>query len=107
MDEERIRLRAYSIWESEGHPEGRHDAHWEQARRELEAEDAAPAWTGEGAGSGTGGEAAAGGPDTLHPSGRNAGGLRPAAEAMGNVEGGSARETGGGAGGDRQGMREG
>ncbi|HYH23661.1 MAG TPA: DUF2934 domain-containing protein [Azospirillum sp.] len=45
MDEERIRRRAHEIWEREGCPEGRGDAHWEQARRELEGEEevAAPA----------------------------------------------------------------
>lgn len=45
MDEERIRRRAHEIWEREGCPEGRQDAHWEQARRELEGEEesAAPA----------------------------------------------------------------
>ena len=34
-DEEEIRRKAYSIWEREGRPEGRHDSHWEQARREA------------------------------------------------------------------------
>jgi hypothetical protein len=43
QDEERIRERAYRIWESEGRPEGRQDAHWEQARRECEAEEVARA----------------------------------------------------------------
>jgi hypothetical protein len=37
---DRIHKRAYEIWEREGRPEGQHDAHWEQARRECEAEDA-------------------------------------------------------------------
>ncbi|HYD68872.1 DUF2934 domain-containing protein [Azospirillum sp.] len=43
MDDERIRRRAHEIWEREGCPEGRQDAHWEQARRELEAEEEAAA----------------------------------------------------------------
>jgi len=34
QDEDEIRRRAYSIWEREGRPEGRHESHWEQARRE-------------------------------------------------------------------------
>ena len=34
---ERIRRRAYEIWEHEGRPEGRALAHWEQARREIES----------------------------------------------------------------------
>ena len=38
---DRIHKRAYEIWEREGRPDGQHDAHWEQARRECEAEDAA------------------------------------------------------------------
>lgn len=32
---ERIRLRAYSIWEAEGAPENRHEDHWLQAEREI------------------------------------------------------------------------
>jgi hypothetical protein len=39
--EERIRIRAYQIWEREGHIDGRHQHNWEEARREIEAEDAA------------------------------------------------------------------
>lgn len=34
--EERIRLRAYEIWEREGRPEGREAEHWDRARREIE-----------------------------------------------------------------------
>jgi len=83
MDEDLIRLRAYAIWEREGRPEGRHEAHWERARQELMAEEER--------------ERAQAGIDApvafdanvLHPSGRNVGGnLRPAAEALGNVGGG-------------------
>lgn len=40
MDENRIRQRAYEIWEQEGRPEGRHAEHWEQACRECERDDA-------------------------------------------------------------------
>ena len=35
MDENRIRQRAYELWEKDGRPEGRHAEHWERARREL------------------------------------------------------------------------
>ncbi len=42
-DEDRIRRRAHAIWEREGRPEGRHQEHWEQARREIEAEEGAAA----------------------------------------------------------------
>ena len=43
VDEERIRIRAHEIWETEGRPQGRDREHWEQACRELggrPAEDA-------------------------------------------------------------------
>jgi hypothetical protein len=39
QDDERVRQRAHEIWEKAGRPDGQHDAHWEQARREVEAED--------------------------------------------------------------------
>ena len=35
--DERIRLRAHEIWEQEGRQEGRAEAHWAQAQRELQA----------------------------------------------------------------------
>lgn len=41
--EERIRRRAYEIWEREGQPEGRGEAHWAQACAEIDSEDAARA----------------------------------------------------------------
>jgi Protein of unknown function (DUF2934). len=37
--EERIRRRAYDLWEREGKPEGRGDAHWAQACAEIDEED--------------------------------------------------------------------
>ncbi len=37
--EQRIRERAYSLWEEEGRPEGRADEFWERARKLIEAED--------------------------------------------------------------------
>ena len=37
--EERIRERAYQIWEREGRQEGSHDAHWQRAERELDEEE--------------------------------------------------------------------
>jgi hypothetical protein len=33
--EQRIRQRAYELWESEGRPQGREQAHWQQAEREI------------------------------------------------------------------------
>ncbi|WP_179874115.1 DUF2934 domain-containing protein [Rhizobium sp. L43] len=37
--EEKIRKRAYSLWEKEGRPEGQHRHHWSQAEHELEAQE--------------------------------------------------------------------
>lgn len=37
--EDRIRRRAYELWEQEGRPEGRAWDHWVQAAREVEAEE--------------------------------------------------------------------
>jgi hypothetical protein len=42
QNEERVRQRAHEIWEEAGKPDGQHDAHWEQARREIEAEGDEP-----------------------------------------------------------------
>lgn len=32
---EKIRRRAYELWEMEGKPEGRHHVHWAQAEHEI------------------------------------------------------------------------
>lgn len=40
--EERIRQRAYAIWESEGRPEGHDRRHWEKAEGELADGDQRP-----------------------------------------------------------------
>ena len=52
--QERIRHRAYALWEREGRPEGRAAEHWQIAAQEIEEEDrqadraaAAPASVGE------------------------------------------------------------
>ena len=37
--EERVRARAYLIWEEEGRPDGHALAHWLRATEEVEAED--------------------------------------------------------------------
>jgi hypothetical protein len=37
--EERVRQRAYQIWEREGRPEGREQDHWDLARQEIAIED--------------------------------------------------------------------
>jgi Protein of unknown function (DUF2934) len=36
--EERIRHRAYLLWEAEGRPEGRQDEYWHRARELIEDE---------------------------------------------------------------------
>jgi hypothetical protein len=37
--EERVRERAYALWERDGKPDGRAHEYWEQARRELDVSD--------------------------------------------------------------------
>ena len=37
--EQRIRERAYAIWQSEDRPEGRHEEHWRQASEAIDRED--------------------------------------------------------------------
>ena len=39
--DDRIRIRAYEIWQREGRPDGRHEHHWIAATREIDEEDAA------------------------------------------------------------------
>jgi hypothetical protein len=36
--EERVRERAYELWEQAGRPDGQADEYWRQARAELEAD---------------------------------------------------------------------
>jgi hypothetical protein len=62
QDENRIRNRAYEIWEREGRPHGRDREHWHQARREIDDE----------------GRASAGGKDD--PAGRSAAARMPGAD---------------------------
>jgi hypothetical protein len=38
-DEERIRARAYALWEEEGRPAGREHVHWDKARELVAIED--------------------------------------------------------------------
>jgi hypothetical protein len=40
--EDRVRERAYALWEKDGRPEGRSDEYWQRARSEVEAEEAKP-----------------------------------------------------------------
>jgi hypothetical protein len=38
--EERIRRRAYELWENDGHRHGADEAHWHEATRQIDGEDA-------------------------------------------------------------------
>ena len=38
--EDRIKARAYEIWQREGSPEGHENDHWQEAEQELDAENA-------------------------------------------------------------------
>lgn len=40
--EARIRTRAYQIWENDPSPDGNAEKHWEEARRQIEAEGDGP-----------------------------------------------------------------
>jgi hypothetical protein len=35
--DQRVRQRAHELWEAEGRPSGRAEAHWQQAEQELQA----------------------------------------------------------------------
>jgi hypothetical protein len=48
--EERIRELAYFLWEREGRPHGRAQAHWFRAEREADAGPVMPGWSPEHAG---------------------------------------------------------
>jgi hypothetical protein len=37
--EEKIRVRAYELWEKDGSPEGRADEYWEQAQAQIDEEE--------------------------------------------------------------------
>ena len=51
-DEERVQKRAHEIWEREGRPSGQETCHWEQAKGEIETEDAVTTVTGQQIGDG-------------------------------------------------------
>lgn len=48
--EERKRQIAYALWEEEGRPEGRAEAHWQEACSQIEAELQDPDWLKRAAG---------------------------------------------------------
>lgn len=41
--ETRIRARAHALWEENGRQDGSHEAHWQQAEREVGEEESAKA----------------------------------------------------------------
>ncbi|WMY06653.1 DUF2934 domain-containing protein [Paraburkholderia phenoliruptrix] len=77
--EDRIRKRAYELWESDGSPEGRADDYWARAEAQIEAEgesgDAEPAVASDQSGKGRRAAEAIGDDE--------------AAQAAGNAPGGS------------------
>ena len=38
-NDERVRLRAYHLWEQDGRPHGRNDQYWQIALRQVQAEE--------------------------------------------------------------------
>jgi hypothetical protein len=56
-DENRIRERAYQIWQQEGRPEGREHMHWQMAVAQLAAEQPQDNSGAKPSGPGGGGEA--------------------------------------------------
>ena len=48
--EDRVRQRAYALWEQDGRRSGRSDDYWRQARSEVEAEEAESGSDAEGTG---------------------------------------------------------
>jgi hypothetical protein len=42
MSEEDIRTAAYEKWEAEGHPEGAHERHWQEAQEDLRVRQGIP-----------------------------------------------------------------
>ena len=73
-EKQRIRERAYELWEREGHPQGRHLEHWVQAERETQSGSAGLDRAGEGE------------PGPLGESGRQPGGV--SAQSSGGPESG-------------------
>jgi hypothetical protein len=77
MDLERIRQRAYELWQQEGQPEGKQQEHWDQAVREISGN---PDQSGAHLDSGADGDSASGN-------------LTEAADALRGVSTGSAEGT--------------
>lgn len=75
--EQRIRDRAYQIWEQHGRPEGGHEQHWLQAEREIDQEGRGNRT------SSTGGEAAETSAETAKPKRRSTGSAKGAAAQPG------------------------
>ncbi len=41
-NDERVRVRAYELWEKDGRPHGRNDEYWEEALRQIQEQDRLP-----------------------------------------------------------------
>jgi hypothetical protein len=82
MDLERIRQRAYELWQQEGQPEGKQQEHWDRAVREISGntDQGGPDQSGAQLDSGADGDTASGN-------------LTEAADALRGVSTGSAEGT--------------
>jgi hypothetical protein len=82
MDLERIKQRAYELWQQEGQPEGKQQEHWDQAVREISGnpDQGNPDQSGAQLDSGADGDTASGN-------------LTEAADALRGVSTGSAEGT--------------
>ncbi|HEX2256662.1 MAG TPA: DUF2934 domain-containing protein [Afifellaceae bacterium] len=85
--DERIKQRAYEIWESEGRPEGRHLDHWRRAASEIDN-------AGQGAGAAPSAQPPSGISSSLQPSGTAPGGGPGASQGSVGTGGGSAGSSG-------------
>jgi hypothetical protein len=81
----RVQSRAYSLWEDEGRPHGRHEEHWRQAEQEMGEGDGAP--TGEMA------------PGSGQVASEDAPMAQPGAPGTGGIDSDSGRVAGGSGGG--------
>jgi hypothetical protein len=73
--DDRIRQRAYEIWQQEGEPDGREREHWERACRDIDDEErtAFSLTTGQGAGSAPASQTQAGRSSGIQPQGTSPG----------------------------------
>lgn len=86
QDDDRIRTRAYQLWEEEGRPEGKHEDHWQRASREI-AESFGSGGQADGAPNPPSGISS-----NLHPGGTLPAGSNPGIGSIGTGGGSTAGE---------------